>query len=145
MVAGFLAFSSTARAAMSCSWISVVNVNFGAYDVFSAVPNDSTGTLTFKCSGTPAKPIAIKLSRGNAPTYNPRYMLRSTEQLNYNLYLDSARTSIWGDGTSGTSYYTNNNPPLGSNVSLTVYGRVPASQDVTAGAYNDMIVVTLTY
>jgi spore coat protein U-like protein len=136
--------SGRADAAASCSWRSVVGVAFGAYDVFSASPLDSTGTLTYRCTG--GAPLAtIDLNRGSAPTFNPRYMLQATEQLNYNLYLDTARTSIWGDATSGTTHYTRVNPPNGQNIAVTIYGRVPAGQDISAGAYADTVVATITF
>ena len=52
--------------------------------------------------------------------------------LNYNLYLNSARTTVWGDGTGGTSVLT---VTLNANVTRnqTVFSRVPARQDVTSG------------
>jgi spore coat protein U-like protein len=141
---GILAMSSSAWAASGCSWVTVVGVTFGVYDVFSATPLDSTGTLTLKCTAHPT-PVIVDLNRGGAPTFNPRIMLKAAEQLNYDLYMDAARTSIWGDGTSGTAHYVNNNPPNGQPFTLTVYGRIPAGQDVSAGAYADSVTATVTF
>ena len=63
--------------------------------------------------------------------------------LNYGLFRDSGRTVQWGNGTalggqvSGTG--------SGSAQSLTVYGRIPASQLATPGSYSDSVVVTVEY
>jgi spore coat protein U-like protein len=67
-----------------------------------------------------------------------------TELLNYNLFTNAARTTIWGDGTAGTSRVSRNlrrNQP----VNLTVYGRIPAGQDVRIGSYSETLTVTITY
>lgn len=133
-----------ASAAAKCTITTASNVAFGTYDVFSVSPLDSTGVVQISCNGA-ARPITVDLSHGNAPTYSPRYMLKGSEQLNYNLYLDAARTLIWGDGTGGTSVYGPVDPPNGVNVNLTVYGRIPAGQDLTAGAYADTIVATINF
>ena len=142
---GCFGFTENAKAAI-CSWQTVSGVAFGTYNVFCATPTDSTSTITFKCNGVNAIDVAVvDLSRGNSSSFSPRYMLRTTEQLTYNLYMDSSRTSIWGDGTSGTSHYSNANPPNNTNVTLTIYGRITAGQDVTIGSYTDSITATLTF
>jgi spore coat protein U-like protein len=119
-------------------------VNFGNYNVFTVTNLDSTGTITFQCNAAAAN-IFITLSRGQSSTYNPRTMKKGAEALNYNLYRNAARTNIWGDGTGGTVRYNNANPPNNSNVNLTVYGRVPAGQDVSAGSYTDTISATINF
>jgi len=72
-------------------------------------------------------------------------------RLNYNLFLDTARTSIWGNGLSGTGIATASltvGPGVGNGTRIAqfpVYGRVPALQVVGMGAYSDTIVVTVTF
>jgi hypothetical protein len=83
--------------------------------------------------------------RGNAPSFTPHYMLKASEQLTYNLYLDAARTTIWGDNTGGSSHYGPINPPNNTNVNLTIYGRITAGQDVSAGLHTDSIVGTVNF
>jgi spore coat protein U-like protein len=142
-VAGTFCGTEAARGAISCT-ISAVGVSFGTYNVFSATPLDSTGSVTYNCSGIGQNQITINLSRGGAPTFSPRRMLKSSEALNYNLYLDAARTTIWGDATSGTSQY---GPirPSGGNDTLTIYGRIPAGQDASAGSYTDTVIATINF
>lgn len=142
-LAGTFWGANAARGALNCS-ISAVGVAFGTYNVFSATPLDSTGSVTYSCTGiVGASRINITLSRGGAATFNPRQMKKVAETLNYNLYLDAARTTIWGDTTSGTSRY---GPikPIASNT-ITIYGRIPISQDHTAGSYTDTVVATINF
>ena len=132
-----------AEAAPSCT-ISAGSVAFGSYDVFASSANDSTGTVTITCNGA-AHDIVVSLSTGASGAYNPRTMTRGGETLSYNLYRDAARTSIWGDGTGGTSTYTNANPANNMAINITVYGRVPANQDVSAGAYSDTVSAVINF
>lgn len=129
--------------AQSCT-ISATSVNFGNYNVFNGTALDSTGTITYRCNAA-ASNITIALSKGLSSTYNPRQMSKGAEALAYNLYQNSARTTVWGDGTGGTFIYFRANPPNNSNVNLTVYGRVPAGQDVSAGTFNDTVSATINF
>jgi spore coat protein U-like protein len=88
--------------------------------------------------------ITVDLDKGGSSTFTPRRMIKGTEPLTYNLYLNAARTTIWGDGTGGTSRYSDPNPPNKDTI-VTIYGRVPAGQDVTAGAYTDTVTATITW
>jgi spore coat protein U-like protein len=47
---------------------------------------------------------------------------------------------IWGTGTSAvtTTFGT-------AQQTLTIYGMVPAQQDVSAGSYSDSVVATISY
>jgi spore coat protein U-like protein len=129
--------------AMAECTISATAVSFGTYNVFSAAPLDSTGTVTFRCGNE--NNITIYLNRGGAATFDPRRMLKGSEALNYNLYRDAARTTIWGDGTAGTQIYTNANPPNNQHVTVTIFGRIPAGQDVSAGSYSNIITATINF
>ena len=129
--------------AASCT-ISVTSVAFGNYNVFTTTADDSTGTITYRCNAQAAN-ISIALSDGSSTTFSPRTLRKGSEVLQYNLYRNAARTAVWGDGTGGTSVYTNANPPNNSNVTLTIYGRIPAQQDVSAGAYSDTVSAVINF
>ena len=141
MVIGTL-YASDAHA-QACT-ISATSVNFGTYNVFNGSDVDSTGTVTYRCNGS-AHNITVGLTQGASATFNPRKMQKGAEVLNYNLFVDASRTSIWGDGTSGTSQYQIGNPPNNTNVNLTVYGRVPAGQDVSAGSFSDTVTAVINF
>ena len=136
------AWSTAAWAAPNCSFQSVTNVNFGTYDVFGSANVDSTGSISINCSGNP-NPWVLLLDKGaNASTYLPRKMVNTGTLLNYNLYTDSARTTVWGDGTGGTVTVSGAG---NGTFTRTVYGRIPPGQDARAGLNSDTIVVTVNF
>jgi spore coat protein U-like protein len=127
----------------SCT-ISVTSVAFGSYNVFTLTTADSTGTIDYSCNNN-AHNISISLSRGSSSSFSPRTLRKGSETLDYNLYLNAARTNIWGDGTGGTSVYSRGNPPNNSTVSLTIYASIPAQQDVSAGNYSDTVSAVINF
>jgi spore coat protein U-like protein len=135
---------SAALPAHAACTISTTPLVFGAYNVFAVTPLDSTGSVTFRC-GNQDKDVVITLDRGGAPTFNPRWMLNGSEQLTYNLYLDAARTAIWGDGTGGSQTFSTFNPQNNRDVVVPIYGRIPAGQDVRAGTYTNSITATIQF
>ena len=127
-----------ASSSIACT-INVLDINFGAYDVFSATPLDTTGTIDVSCPIRSSVDITFSTGAGS---YAARYLQQGTTRLNYNLYRNAARSQILGNGTLGTRILTANNI---RNRSFTIYGRIPARQNVRAGTYTDTIIVTLTF
>ncbi|MDQ3565221.1 MAG: spore coat U domain-containing protein [Pseudomonadota bacterium] len=129
--------------------MSATPVSFGSYNVFNATPLDATGTITVRCTGLVGLLVSynIKLSAGLSGSYAPRQMASGANRLNYNLYTAATRLTVWGDGSAGTSFVSNTITLLllGVTVNHTVYGRVPALQNVAVGSYSDNITVTLTF
>lgn len=130
------------RVEAACS-ITTTGVSFGTYDVFDTSPVDSTGSVRYQCSGSTGT-FTISLGTGSGSTFQPRTMGSGPNRLSYNLYLDAARTSIWGDATGGTSWFMAS-VASGKPVTLTVFGRIPPGQDVAAGSYTDTIIVTIQF
>lgn len=131
--------SLPAQAASRCT-VSTSGLSFGTYDVFSPLNADITGTINVNCrSGTP---YTLALSSGSG-TYASRTMKSGTHVLAYNLFLDSTRLTIWGDGSAGTG--TASGTGTGANSNTPVYGRIPAQQNVSIGTYSDVLTVTVTF
>lgn len=131
----------------SCT-VSASGVGFGVYNPFSGSSLDSTGTVTVSCFGVLGGVFQVALSTGGSGTFSPRRMASGANTLSYNLYVDSSRTQIWGDGSGGTSIQSLNCILLclGIPQNFTVYGRIPASQTGThSGTYGDTITVTVTF
>lgn len=143
-----LSFVTSVQAA-TCS-VSAQNMNFGVYDLVSAL--DSSATLTVVCSRT--KPgnekvsYTLSLSVG-AGSFAMRELRYASSVMYYNLYQDAARTSVWGDGSQVFSDNLNIPPgSLSSSRQHTVYGRIPGNQtELEVGTYSSPapIVVTITY
>lgn len=145
-------FAGQALAAVSCS-VSATGPAFGIYSPLSSSAAVANGTLTVSCtlSGALSATVApyVYLSSGGSGSYAPRRMYSGTNSLGYNLYWSTAYSQIWGDGTGGTY-------PGSASISLsllqptnsasgTMYGQIPAGQDVAPGTYTDSIVVTVNY
>jgi spore coat protein U-like protein len=112
-------------------------VAFGSYDTLDPSALDGVGEVTVQCDADTA--FTIDLGSGTG-TVDQRIMSGATGTLNYNLYTDAARTALWGDGISGSDVSAS-----GTNVTTTVYGRIPGLQNVGAGSYSDTVTVTITY
>lgn len=132
-----LALVTANRAGAECS-INVTDLSFGEYDVFSTLAADITGALSVSCDAD--TPFQVALGAGSG-TFTTRQMHNGPNVLIYNLYTDPTRLSIWGDGSPGTSLLSTS----GTGATYTVYGRIPARQNVSAGSYSDTITVTLTF
>lgn len=128
-------------AAQNCT-ISTTSLAFGTYDVFAAGPTDSTAVVSVRCNRDLA--ITIFVDRGGSTTFSQRLMITTGDQIGYNLYLDAAHSLVWGDGTEATSFYVGT-APRNVSMDVTVYGRVPGGQDVSAGSYTDTVVATVNF
>jgi spore coat protein U-like protein len=131
-------------------------INFGAYDVLGGTVLDGAGSITVTCVNTGAA-ITVAYTAKLAPPGNPRALAHITgvDRLNYNLYVDSARTQVWGDGTGGTFTILGTVAvPRNSTVTdapKSFFGRIaPGGQDVSAASpvaaaiYAQLLTVTVT-
>jgi spore coat protein U-like protein len=151
-LSALLAPFAQAATTVNCT-ASTGGIAFGIYNPLSALANASTGTLKVTCngSGTGSANVTVNvtLSAGLSGSYATRKMFSGVNALNYNIYWSTAYNQIVGDG-SGGSFAGSAGPFVvpagGSNLATgTFYGLIPASQDVTPGAYSDVIIVTVTY
>jgi spore coat protein U-like protein len=127
--------------------VSATGVNFGAYDVFVTTPLDSTGTVTVTCDQAPPADIVVAIGpSGTSGGFIPRQMrsASSPDRLNYNLFVNAGRSTVWGDGAAGTSTVFLKNVKKNRPAVTTIYGRIPAGQDVSVGSYSDSLTVTIT-
>lgn len=154
LIALLLSLLPPAAQAASCG-VSASPVAFGNYTSPGGSQLDSTGTISVTC--TPSLILlacstsyTIALSSGSG-SYSQRRMASGGNLLNYNLYTDSTRSTVWGDGNSAAAVPGTISTSILSLVCLpgtrntTVYGRVPGSQNVGTGIYADTIVVTVTF
>jgi spore coat protein U-like protein len=142
--------SVVAHGAVSCG-ASANGVAFGTYDPLQGSPDTSTGNVTVTCTTNGSSSfitVLVSLSTGLSGTYSARQMFSGPDALSYNLYGDNTYTQVWGDGNGGTMQGSTSLhvvPGGPRSLTSTVYGQVPAGQDVDGGTYADTIVVTVTY
>ncbi|MEI7037298.1 spore coat U domain-containing protein [Fulvimonas yonginensis] len=139
----------SATVSANCTIDASSGVSFGAYD--PVVTNASTGadltaTGTISTTCTNGASVTVTLGQGsNADTGSTdaaplrRMLANTSDYLSYQLYTDSAHTTVW-DNTTGASV-----TGTGAAVSTTVYGLVTKGQNVPSGNYSDTVVATVTF
>ncbi|GAA4027686.1 spore coat U domain-containing protein [Sphingomonas rosea] len=144
------AHAGTAQTTMSVSTtvlnsclVSAAPLAFGNYDPVSTTATNATSSITVTC--TPGTSFVVGLNAGTASgaTVSTRQMSFASNRLGYALFTDPSRTSNWGN-TSGVDALAPVTATSTPSV-LTVYGRIAAEQSVPAGAYADVVTVTVTY
>lgn len=144
-LAAFLVVLGAARPTDACTLTGVNPVVFGAYDVYSNSDVSVLGGVKYIC--VIGLNIRVDLSTGSSGSYAMRKMQRvgGGDSLQYQLYVDSAKTQVWGDANNnGTSTY---GPFIGLLVATTIpiYAVIPKKQNVQTGTYTDTVVVTFNY
>lgn len=133
-----------------CS-VSATGLNFGAYNPLDPAPLDSTGEVQVRCSLLGLVSLLvnynIELGTGGSGSYAGRILQSGSDTLGYQMYRDASRATVWGNGTGGTAEVADSYllGVLTTTRTYTVYGRIAGGQNVSAGVYNDTIVVTLNF
>lgn len=133
-------FTSNVTVINNCT-IAATNITFASQSTLTTDVSGS-GQLTIQCTNNDAYRVA--LSGGISGTVSTRRMTGTTgASVDYQLYLDSARTTIWGDGTSGTSQLTG----IGSGLVqfVPIYARVPSQSTPLPGVYTDTVTATIQF
>lgn len=137
-----LAVSAVVTAACA---VGTVPLAFGTYDPTSGSVLNGSTTLTVTCTLDTSYNIGLDAGAGSGATVATRKMTRTvggSDTLNYSLYQNSGRTTVWGN-TIGTNTVASSG--TGAVQNYTVYGQIPASQVVPIAAYADTVNVTVTY
>ena len=116
---------------------------FGDVSTLSGQAVDGAGTIDVTCtSGTP---WTVSADGGKTTGKTGGRTLQNGENaLSYELYTDSARSTVWGTGVAGTG--TLGDTGTGSSQVKTFYGRIPEGQtSAPAGVYTDTVTATVTY
>lgn len=135
---GFGSILCAASADAATCTVDTSGISFGSYNPLQSSDTESTGTVQLNCDSMVAASVALTAGRG---TYDARMMSNGISGLQYNIYADPARTTVWGDGTQGSQPVSIS----AQSANIPVYGTVPAQQNVTAGLYTDNITVTVTF
>ena len=133
-----------AHAQLNCR-LTIPPMDFGLYSPGTGAPHDVTGSVDIRCSGQTGT-IVVTLAPGGSGSFSARSMTSGPFTMLYNLYRDAARTLVWGDGTGGSVVNSVVKPNNGrADFSMPVYGRIPPTQSVGAGAYQDSLLVTAIF
>jgi spore coat protein U-like protein len=131
---------SPALAALNCSAANVT-LNYGSYNVLAGTVLDGAGTITVTCTKSGSTAAGNVTYAVALTPLTPRQLAppSGTDRLRHQLYVDSARTQPWGDGTGGTFVITGTfsvpRKETTSDVPKNFYARItPGGQDVSAAS-----------
>ena len=140
-------FNVTSTVSANCT-ILATDLSFGAYD--PVVANKTTAldvntTVTVLCTKG-STGVNVGLDLGTHAGAGNRFMSNGSDSLQYELYSDSAGGTVWGNSGAALVGWPVFGPiGAGTGVSKTVFGRIPAAQDVSTGSYSDLITATVNF
>lgn len=122
-------------------------LDFGGYNPVTTnalTSLDSSTTITLNCSRDGSVTLGFDLGVNAAGSHcgaSPqRCMANGSDYLNYNIYAST------NDRTSGSAWTSPVSETIsGGTAAVSIYGRVPAGQDVKVGSYSDTLVATVYY
>jgi spore coat protein U-like protein len=136
-------FPVQATVVANCNIDTPNTLQFGNYDpaVANALTDlDADTDIDVRCTKNSVG-VTVELDLGLNDNAGQRRMTDGTEFLDYDLFQDGGRVTPWATGGDAASY----SPTTSAWVSLTVYGRVPAGQDVGVGTYDDTVTATINF
>lgn len=148
--AGFAAtvnttFQVTASVAAQCK-VTANDLAFGPVDPLGANVDINT-TITVNCTKNSGYTVGLDAGTTTGTSIGTRLMANGANTMQYNLYTDVGRASVWGNSAGSWVSGTGLGLGVAQAQTLTVYGRVPAGQTALAvGNYTEpTITVTVTY
>ena len=118
----------------SCS-IEGATLDFGTYTRNQTQPLEEATTISFTDCPEGSR---VTLDAGGASSHFERRMTNGNGQvLNYNLYTDATRQTIWPTAPAAA-------PQIDATGQMAVYGRIHAGQASTAGSYSNNVIITVT-
>lgn len=127
----------------SCT-ISASTIDFGTLTSLTSTQN-SSGSLGVNCSSSSPYTIAMSAGTIAGNTIAARKMGLNgagAGVVSYQLYRDGYGTTLWGDGTTGSTYVGTG---AGSLQSIPVYAQMPIQTTPPVGIYKDTVTATITY
>ena len=133
-------------ASATCS-VSLDAIYFGNYNPFKDTDVLSSSKASVTCSAPTS--YTLKMRTGTSGNVYYRYMTNTiypekNTPLRYGLFLDSARSIVWGDGTGITQVFqgsTNEGVPD----NIVIYGKIYKLQNVYKGSYAESVIMELDY
>ena len=146
---GGVAYAATATSTFTvdvtiqaqCLINSASNLSFGTRGVLIANV-DQTSTIVVQCTDTTTYDIGLDAGTGAGASVATRKLTGGGATINYRLYCDAGRTTVWGNTVATDTVSATGN---GAAQSYTVYGRIPAQTTPAPNAYGDTITITVTY
>jgi spore coat protein U-like protein len=134
-------FTTQITIAATCVINSASTLDFGTQGVLTANV-DNTSTVSVQCTDTTPYNIGLDAGTGAGATVGTRKLTNGGNTINYTLYSNAGRTTVWGNTVATDTVAATGN---GAAQPYTVYGRVTAQTTPAPGTYTDTVTVTVTY
>jgi spore coat protein U-like protein len=125
-----------------CLINSASTLSFGGSQGVLIANVDQTSTIIVQCTDTTTYDIGLDEGTGTGASVATRKLTGSGGTINYRLYSNAGRTTVWGKTVSTDTVSATGN---GAAQSYTVYGRIPAQTTPAPATYSDTITITVTY
>lgn len=124
-------------------------ISFGQFSTLATNRDVSStvgaGSIQVQCTPNTTLAIAINAGLNSSNISTGRFLIKGAETLRYQLYQDSG-TTVWGNGTNGTTVKSLTFPASGLTQTYPVFARLFAVTPMpSAGIYTDTVTVTITY
>lgn len=128
--------------AVDCT-LDVRPLNFGAMVATSRADADTVGVVEVRCVGIPGEQVSYRIELQDGS----RQLAGSRHGLPYGLYVDAARTTLWGDGSDGTGTVGDRYVLAAASETrqYPVFARVYADTRSAPGQYTDAVIAVLSY
>ncbi len=142
----YFPFNVTATVVKNCT-VNANNLNLGSVAAGATATSGST-TISVACSKT--TPYYVGLAPQNVSSTTGAGTMKgtgtNTNSITYQLYSNSALTTVWGNTATSTSV-GNGVAGTGSGVAQTLaaYAKVTGSTDVTPDNYSDTVQINVNY
>ncbi len=146
--------AAPAVAQYACNVAGGGSINFLVYNPSSGSPALASTGVTLTCThvsgGVQRIDWTMELSNGGSGNCNARTLAGPGSTLGYNIYQTTIANGIWGNAACGTypAGRLTVGPGAGNgtrSVTNTLYGQIPTGQFVSAGTYNDSLLLTIVY
>ena len=134
-------FQVRATITATCAILAAPDLDFGSLGVLTANA-DQSSTIQVQCTDTTPYNIGLNAGTGSGASVATRKLSNGGAVINYSLYTDNARSTVWGNTIGTDTVAATGN---GASQSYIVYGRIPPQSTPAPGSYTDLITVTVTY
>src|SRR6185369_1088632 len=106
----------------TCTINSASTLNFGNSIGVLSANVDQQSTIQVTCTNTTPYNVGLNAGTGTGATVATRKLTSGANTVNYTLYSNSGRTTVWGNTIGADTVAATGN---GSAHNYTVYGRIP--------------------
>lgn len=129
----------------TCNLLSADNIDFNTQSGIG--DRDGAGQIVVECSRNHFYTLELETKDADQGARSMWHATAANEAVGYGLYLDAARTTVWGSAATGHKYDGGIGQGLSAGNAIThdVYARAALTGDELPGDYSATVYATLTF